>query len=98
MAPESSETVEREECEAQGQVAPRFGQRLQRFNSLPRLRSGRQRVALALTVPLLVVLGLGTAAVARAGGDTDEVLAMLDFTHVEGRFRLCDGQDGTYDE
>lgn len=58
---------------------------------------------LALAIAVLVVAGLGPGTAARAGGgrgggDTDEVLATLDFTRFEGRARLCEGQDGTYDE
>lgn len=57
-----------------------------------------RRLAVAVALPLLAVVGVGTAALAGGGGDADEVVAMLDFTRFEGGFRLCEGQDGTYDE
>lgn len=58
----------------------------------------RGTIALAVAVPLVAVLGIGTAALGGGGQDTDEVLAALDFTHFEGKARFCEGQDGTYDE
>lgn len=70
-----------------------------RVAMIRRLRAKiRSKRAVAVALPLVAVLGFGTAAVAGAGKDVDEVVTMLDFTRFEGRFRLCEGQDGTYDE
>ncbi len=60
--------------------------------------AAKKRVALAVTMPLLSVLGLGGAALAGRGADIDEVQATLDFARFEGKFRLCVGLDGIYDE
>lgn len=60
--------------------------------------ASKRGLALAVTVPMLTVVGLGTAALAGRGADIDEVTATLDFAHFEGQFRFCDGPDGTYDE
>lgn len=52
---------------------------------------------------LVIAIGLGifgVTAVAIASHDgrpqTDPVMAVQTFTHIEGKFRLCDGQDGPY--
>lgn len=59
----------------------------------------RRRVLAAVMATSVATVGLGATAVARSGDrSTHEVMAMLDFKHVEGRFRLCPGSDGTYDE
>lgn len=58
----------------------------------------RRTLAVAVAAALVGGLGLGRAATAGGGRDTDEVMANLDFTHFDGGARFCDGQDGTYDE
>lgn len=96
--------IDRHEPAGKDGSRPRAGDGNRKVTTLRRLQNiilptaNNKRVALAVTVPLLFVLGLGTAALAGGGRDTDEVLATLDFAHFEGKFRLCDGQDGTYDE
>jgi hypothetical protein len=70
---------------------------------MPGWKRGRLSAALAL----IAGLGLSAGAVAIAGDDndggsgrpqTDEVTATVDFTHFEGRFRGCTGEDGEYTE
>lgn len=62
-------------------------------------RTRRRRVLAAGAAAAIAVVGVGTTAVARSSNHaTHEVMAMLDFKHLDGRFRLCEGTDGTYDE
>lgn len=72
--------------------------RRRRPSVLDRCTARSKRRVVAVAVAVLSVFALGSAAFAGGGGDTDEVLATLDFSRVQGQFRLCEGQDGTYDE